>query len=101
MKLFITEWIVVPWETFCGLWPLWAVLAVVGILLAAQRNDVTQMTNREYAAFDLGLSDAERLGEAARNPFDSETQRLEWEAWATGASVGMINRNCHGTDCTN
>lgn len=52
-------------------------------------------TNAEHTAFDLGVRDGERGIDGEACPYDSVILR---DAWQTGHSVGMLNRDTPATE---
>ena len=48
-------------------------------------------TVAETEAFDRGVADGERDGQAAVNPWSSSDAYALWDAWESGASVGRKN----------
>lgn len=46
-------------------------------------------TLKESAAFDVGVTDGEKIGPKPMNPYQTDAER---EAWETGYSVGVLNR---------
>lgn len=45
----------------------------------------------EHLAFDLGVSMCGMYGFECVNPYNPQSERGEFDAWETGASIGYLN----------